>query len=99
MGMTGKKLDDLLKEAREIVRTQPMSPKIAALRDAADQLSESYDILKIKLDRSTLAAFVAAATRTLLAIERIHAGDDPGPVSGAGEKPASEPLEKVAAVR
>lgn len=93
----------LLKEAREIVRTQPLTPKVAALRSAADDLQEAYDILKVKLDRVTLAPFVAAATRVLLAIERVHAGDDPGPKSGTGtsggshESDALDPVDKLLA--
>jgi hypothetical protein len=94
---------DLLKEAREIVRAQPLTPKVAALRAAADDLHEAYDILKVALTRSTIPPFVAAVTRTLLAIERIHAGDDPGPKSGTGtsggsqDSDALDPVDKLLA--
>lgn len=94
---------DLIKEAREIIRVQPLTPKTAALRNAADDLHEAYDIIKVKLDRSTLAPFVAHATRVLLAIERIHAGNDPGPKSGTGtsggsrDSDALDPVDKLLA--
>lgn len=89
---------DLLKEAREIVRAQPLTPKVAALRNATDDLHEAYDILKIKLDRTTLAPFVAHVTRVLLAIERIHAGDDPGPKEGTGTSGGSHDEDALDAV-
>lgn len=91
---------DLLKEAREIVRTNPLTPKTVAIRNAADDLNNAWDLIKISLTRAALTNFVAHSTRLLLAIERFHAGGTPGPKSGTGEiqhdSGDEQPLAKAA---
>lgn len=73
---------NLLKEAREIVRCQPMSIPVGHLKTCADQLGEAYDLLKISCTREYTRNFVAAYTRTLIAIERVQAHTPPTPTGG-----------------
>ena len=72
----------LLLEAREIIRTQPMSLYVGHLRTCADQLHEAYDILKISCTRDAATNFIATFNRTLLAIERVHGHTPPTPAGG-----------------
>lgn len=72
----------VLWEAREIVRTHPMNIYVGHLRTCADQLHEAYDILKVSCTRTAAKEFVAAYTRTVLAIERVHGRTPPTPQGG-----------------
>lgn len=75
-------MEDVLKEAREIVRTTPMNFAVGHLRAVADDLHEAYDILKIELSRKAAVNFIAHFNRTLLAIERVHELTPPAPTGG-----------------
>ena len=72
----------LLWEAREIVRTQPMNIFVGHLRSCADQLHEAYDILKISCTREAATNFVAAFSRTMLAMEKVKGRTPPTPSGG-----------------
>lgn len=77
----------VIKEAREIVRSQPMDLYVGHLRTCADQLHEAYDVLKISCTREAARAFQAAMSRTLLAIERVHEHTPPTPTGGRASIP------------
>jgi hypothetical protein len=74
--------ESILHEAREIVRTQPMNLYVGHLKTCADQLHEAYDILKVSCSREAATNFVAAFTRTVVAIERVHEFVPPTPSGG-----------------
>lgn len=79
----------VLKEAREIVRSQPMDLYIGHLRSCADALHESYDLLKISCTRSAVREFIAAFTRTILAIEKVHEHTPTTPSGGRQPVPST----------
>jgi uncharacterized protein (UPF0276 family) len=80
----------VLKEAREIVRSQPMSIYVGHLKACADKLGEAYDILKVSCTREAATNFIAAFNRTLLAIERVQAHTPPTPTGGRVPVPREE---------
>lgn len=73
---------NLLLEAREIIRAQPMTLRIAHLRTCADQLDAAYDRLKLSCTRGAITMFVGAASRTMIAIEQVRAHTPPTPTGG-----------------
>lgn len=81
---------NLLLEAREIVRTQPPSLQREHLRVVADALDTAYKAVQKEITRSTVKNFVAQVTRTLLAIENIHASSPPSPPAGAAREPPKQ---------
>jgi hypothetical protein len=80
----------VLKEAREIIRTQPMSLAVGHLRQCADELYEAYDVLKITCTRNAVTRFVASFNRTLLAIEMVQGNEPPAPRGGVMPLPVQE---------
>ena len=73
----------ILREAREIVRAQPVSEFTAHLRNCADELQEAYDIVKVSLTRDATKNFLARVSRCLIAIENVHGHTPAGPEGGA----------------
>lgn len=89
----------IILEAREIVRSQPMSVRVGHLRKCADDLHEQYDVLCISLTRAAATNFVAALSRTLLAIEQVHASTPTSPQGGALRVPkVDKPAESEQAL-
>lgn len=77
----------ILKEAREIVRTRPMDLRVGHLKSCADELHEAYDVLRVSCTRTSAMEFTAMFTRTVLAIEQVHASAPLPPCGGKMEQP------------
>ena len=86
---------NILFEAREIVRTQPMNLRVAHLKKVADDLHEAYDVLKVSCSRAAATNFIAQFNRTLLAIEMIH--ESTPPTSTGGRMALPQEREQVGA--
>lgn len=87
----------LLKEARDLVRSQPLSYKTKVLRERADRLQECYDLIKISLTRGALQNFISSATLVILSINDITANTPNPPLSGSGTPPRSVDEQKSVA--
>lgn len=77
----------LIKEAREVVRVQPLSLRTLDLRNNADALDRAYRLLCESCTRENITNFNAQVTRTIRAIERVHKFDPPPPVGGRARAP------------
>lgn len=87
----------LMKEANEIIRTQPMTLKIGHLKQCTEKLHEAYDVLKVLPSRAAITDFIAHANRCILAIDMIH-GDNPIEPQG-GKMPVTENKQQAATRR
>lgn len=75
----------LLAEAREIIRTNPLSLKIGHLKKCADAADKAYRELVYEFTRDTAQTFTAHCARLVLAIEMVIA-DQPTAPRGAKQK-------------
>lgn len=78
---------NLLLEAREIIRTQPPSLRVAHLRTASNVLAAAYSEMKNDFTRENITFFIAHVNRTILAIENIHEHTSPSPTGGRARAP------------
>lgn len=88
----------ILKEAREIYRTQPKTTLTEYLRKAADELQEAYDLLKVSPTREHIKNFIGLATITLVAIAAVTGASPEPPQKGTLEKPKDPQLDRKQAV-
>jgi hypothetical protein len=81
---------NLLLEAREIIRTQPPSIRVAHLRGVADNFDGAYKTMQKVMTRETITHFVAQANRLILAIEHVYEHTSPPPNAGAAREPRKQ---------
>jgi hypothetical protein len=86
----------ILKEAREIYRTQPKSKLTEYLKQAADECDEAYGLLKVTPTREHIKNFIGLATLVLVAIAAITGASPEPPQKGTLEAPRN--IDKKSAV-
>lgn len=84
----------ILKEAREIYRTQPKTKLTEYLRAAADEFQEAYDIVKVSPTRTAIKNFIGLATVTLVTIAAITGASPEPPQSGSMKAPKDPMLDR-----
>jgi hypothetical protein len=75
----------IIKEAREIYRTQPKTALTEYLKKAADELDGVYGLVKVSPTRSHIKAFIGMTTVVLVAIAAVTGASPEPPQQGAGE--------------
>lgn len=72
----------LIKEAREIVRTQPPSKKVEHLRSWADALDEAWREVTLSPSRGNIVRMCQCSTKVICAINAITASTPLPPLAG-----------------
>lgn len=87
----------ILKEAREIYRTQPKTKLTEYLKHAADELDEAYGLLKVSPTREHIKNFIGLSTLLLVTIAAVTGASPEPPQQGTLKEPAPQNLDKKAA--